>query len=124
VTTYGDTPKRMDTTANEPIPAEIPASTRWLFPEYNFALMTAEAFFPVIVERILNRGSWAEIRWLLDRYERECITQWVQRHGYRRLDKRALHYWCWMLGIQEVHKPPWLADKAGSQAVAEPIEVA
>lgn len=99
---------------DEAADAEIPISTRWLFPEYNFDLMTAEEFFPVIVERILNRGSWAEIRWLLNRYERERIAAWVQRHGYRRLDKRALHYWCWMLGIQAVHKPPWEIE---SQAI-------
>lgn len=91
----------------EPTTAEIPASTRWLFPEYDFDRMTAEEFFPVIVERILNRGSWAEIRWLLERYDRTRIAGWIERHGYRRLDKRALHYWCWMLGIREVRKPPW-----------------
>lgn len=105
----------MDTTENEPATAEIPASTRWLFPEYNFDLMTAEEFFPVIVERILNRGSWAEIRWLLGRYERERIAEWVQRHGYRRLDKRALHYWCWMLGIREVRKPSWETETQATQ---------
>ncbi len=97
----------MNTIPNEPITPAIPASTRWLFPEYNFERMTAEEFFPVIVERILVRGSWAEIRWLLNRYERTRIAQWVECHGYRRLDKRALHYWCWMLGIREVRKPPW-----------------
>jgi len=104
----------MEPMPDEPITAEIPASTRWLFPEYNFDRMNAEEFFPVIVERILNRGSWAEIRWLLDRYEKDRIAAWVQRHGYRRLDKRALHYWCWMLGIREVHKPPWETE---SQAI-------
>lgn len=97
----------MNTMPETPTVAEIPPSTRWLFPEYNFEGMSAEEFFPVIVERILNRGSWAEIRWLLERYGKERVAGWVQRHGYRRLDKRALHYWCWMLGVKEVRKPPW-----------------
>jgi hypothetical protein len=86
---------------------KLPPSTRWLFPEYDFEHMDPQTFFHVIAERILNRGSWAEIRWLLDTYEREKIANWIQRYGYRRLDRRTLHFWCWMLGIDKVRKPPW-----------------
>ncbi len=91
----------------EIITPDLPSSTAWLFPEYRFNQMNSGDYVNVIVERILGRGSWAQIRWLFDRYDRPIIAQWVQRHGYRRLDKRAFHYWRWMLGITEYRKPPW-----------------
>lgn len=85
----------------------LPPSMAWLFPEYNFEQMTAYDYASVIIERTLARGSWAQIRWLFDQYDRDEIRQWVQQHGYRRLDKRAFHYWRWMLGITEYHIPMW-----------------
>lgn len=69
--------------------------------------MDTETYFPVVVERILNRGSWADIRWLLQTYEQTALVEWIRRYGYRRLDKRALHFWCWIFDIQNVQKPPW-----------------
>lgn len=89
------------------IPKDLPQSTAWLFPEYQFDQMNSHDYANVIIERTLGRGSWEQIRWLFDRYDRHIIGQWVQQHGYRRLDKRPFHYWCWMLGITEYHKPPW-----------------
>lgn len=92
----------MATTTNN-----LPPSTAWLFPEYPFAQMDTHNYANVIIERVLARGSWEQIRWLFDQYERDTIKQWVQQHGYRRLDKRAFHYWCWMLGVTDYQIPPW-----------------
>ncbi|MCP4428644.1 MAG: hypothetical protein GY803_29510 [Chloroflexi bacterium] len=72
--------------------------------------MNTRDYASVIIERTLARGSWEQIRWLFDHYERDKISQWVRRHGYRRLDKRAFHYWRWMLGITNYHIPPWEND--------------
>jgi hypothetical protein len=86
---------------------DLPPSTAWLFPEYAFDRMNTRDFANVIIERTLDRGSWEQIRWLLNRYERHVINDWVRFHGYRRLDKRAFRYWCWMLGLSEYRTPPW-----------------
>lgn len=88
-------------------PNGLPASSEWLFPEYDFARMTAEEYAGVIIERILDRGSWAEIRWLVDTYGQRGIAKWVRAHGYRRLDARAFNYWRNMLGIKRYTVPPW-----------------
>ncbi len=37
----------------------LPVSSEWLFPEYDFAGMNAEEYAGVIIERVLDRGSWA-----------------------------------------------------------------
>jgi hypothetical protein len=86
---------------------DLPPSSAWLFPEYIFDRMNTRDYANVIIERILDRGSWDQIRWLLESYGRPTIGEWVKLHGYRRLNKRAFHYWCWMLGITEYRKPPW-----------------
>jgi hypothetical protein len=69
--------------------------------------MNPDHYATVIIERILNRGTWAEIRWLLNHYGQSTIAAWVARHGYRRLDARAFHYWCWVLGVSEFQVPVW-----------------
>ena len=64
-------------------PNGLPQSSQWLFPEYDFARMNSDKYAGVIIERILNRGSWVEIRWLLDTYGKREIARWVRAHGYR-----------------------------------------
>ncbi len=86
---------------------DLPASTAWLFPEYAFDQMNTRDYANVIIERTLERGSWKQIRWLFSRYNRQEISNWVRRYGYRRLNKRAFHYWRWMLGITEYRVPLW-----------------
>jgi len=38
----------------------LPESTAWLFPEYEFGKMNPRAYRHVIIERILERGTWSE----------------------------------------------------------------
>lgn len=85
----------------------LPQSSEWLFPEYDFAQMNPQEYAGVIIERILDRGSWPEIRWLIEYYGKAGVAQWVRQHGYRRLDRRAFAYWRWLLGIRRYRRPPW-----------------
>ncbi|HEY4691500.1 MAG TPA: hypothetical protein VIK33_19480 [Anaerolineae bacterium] len=85
----------------------LPKTSEWLFPEYDFAAMNPDEYAGVVIERILNRGSWAEIQWLLNRYGKHAVAKWVRQRGYRRLDRRAFEYWRWMLGIKRYKVPPW-----------------
>ena len=54
----------------------LPASTAWLFPEYDFAAIEPEGYAGVIIERILERGTWDELRWLFARYGEPRIREW------------------------------------------------
>lgn len=85
----------------------LPESTAWLFPEYKFARMDAESYATVIIERILERGSWAELRWLFTRYGRQRVATWLRQHGFRRLSPCAFGYWRWVLGVKRYKAPPW-----------------
>jgi hypothetical protein len=89
----------------------LPQSSAWLFPEYDFAQMEPDEHASVVIERVLNRGSWNEIRWLIEHYGKRGVAQWIRQHGYRRLDRRAFEYWRWMLGVKRYRVPPWEKGK-------------
>lgn len=102
------------TTPGEPSsvrrPEKMPADSSWLFPEYDFATMNPEDHAGVIIERILERGSWEQVRWLFARYGEERIAAWVRRHGFRLLSKRSFALWRLVLGIADPMMPDWAVE--------------
>lgn len=89
-----------------PLANGLPADSQWLFPEHDFATMSPARFAPVIIERILERGSAPQIRWLLGCYGQRPVAAWVRQYGYRRLSHKVFEYWRWVFGIKRFHKPP------------------
>jgi hypothetical protein len=85
----------------------LPLDSAWLFPEHDFASMNPTRFAPVVMERVLERGSAAQIRWLLSHYGQRAVAAWVRRYGYRRLSHKVFEYWRWVFGIKRFHRPPW-----------------
>lgn len=88
-------------------PNELPQSSQWLFPEYDFAVMTPQEYAGVVIERILDRGSWAEVNWLFATYGENRIAEWVRRHGFRLLSPRSFALWRLNLNIDEFVAPDW-----------------
>ena len=85
----------------------LPKDSAWLFPEYTFEEMDQERHRGVIIERILERGTWEQTRWLFATYGEEQVTAWVRRHGFRLLSKRSFALWRLALGISDYHAPDW-----------------
>ncbi|RMH82627.1 MAG: hypothetical protein D6681_17215, partial [Calditrichaeota bacterium] len=71
----------------------LPEDTSWLFPEYEFASMDIERHKGVIIERILERGTWEQLRWLFATYGEQQVAEWVKKHGFRLLSKRSFALW-------------------------------
>lgn len=88
----------------------LPQSSQWLFPEYDFAQMNPAEYAGVIIERILDRGSWTEVNWLFDYYGEQRITEWVQRHGFRLLSPRSFALWRLNLSITDFVVPDWARE--------------
>ena len=86
---------------------QLPADTAWLFPEYEFESMNLEEYGGVITERILERGSWGQIRWLFLIYGEIWVANWVRNHGFRLLSKRSFALWRLALGIEVFEAPSW-----------------
>ena len=88
-------------------PNGLPTDSAWLFPEHDFSRMNPERFANVIIERILERGSAEQVRWLVQQYKPRAIAAWVRRYGYRRLSHKVFEYWRWVFGIKRYQRPPW-----------------
>ena len=88
----------------------LPASTAWLFPEYEFDSVGLESHSGVIMERLLDRGTWDQVRWLFAAYGEERVATWVQKHGYRLLSKRSFALWRLALDITDFHAPEWAIE--------------
>ena len=103
----------MKTSAPSKPPAassKLPVTTAWLFPEYDFAAMDAETYADVIIERILERGSWDELRWLFARYGEPRVREWVRGHGFRLLSKRSFALWRLAMDVQDYVAPDWARE--------------
>ena len=85
----------------------LPMDSAWLFPEYEFHSMNLGDHQGVIIERILERGSWGQIRWLFKTYGETHVADWVRKHGFRLLSKRSFALWRLTLGIEDFTAPPW-----------------
>jgi hypothetical protein len=85
----------------------LPMDSAWLFPEYNFERMNLRDHQGVIIERILERGSWGQIRWLFKTYGETRVADWVQKYGFRLLSKRSFALWRLTLGIEDFTAPSW-----------------
>jgi len=82
----------MDAQTN-PVINQLPDDSEWLFPEYDFQDIELEKYRSVIIERILERGSWEQVQWLFNTYDENQVARWVQRHGFRLLSKRSFALW-------------------------------
>jgi hypothetical protein len=89
---------------------KLPVATAWLFPEYDCADMDDESYADVIVERILERGAWNELRWLFTRYGEPRVREWVCGHGFRLLSKRSFALWRLALDVQDYVAPDWARE--------------
>ena len=89
---------------------ELSPDLEWLFPEYDFAEVELESHQGVIIERVLERGSWEQVRWLFKAYGENIVAEWVRKHGFRLLSKRSFALWKLALNITEVRAPEWAIE--------------
>jgi len=85
----------------------LPADAAWLFPEYDFDTMGLERHKSVIIERVLERGTWEQLCWLFTTCSEISVAEWVRRHGFRLLSKRSFALWRLALGVAEYSAPEW-----------------
>jgi hypothetical protein len=64
----------------------------------------------VIIERILEKGTWPQTRWLFATYGREEVAAWVRKHGLRLLSGRSFALWRLVLEIEEYVAPDWARE--------------
>ena len=88
----------------------LPADAAWLFPEYDFETMDIKSHKSVIIERVLERGTWDQLCWLFATYGEANVAEWVRRHGFRLLSRRSFALWRLVLGITDYVAPEWAVE--------------
>jgi hypothetical protein len=78
----------------------IPLTLSPFFQEYKLADLNPRTDSHTIIERVLQFGNRAEIRWLFETYQRREITEWVKRFGSEKLPEPHRTFWRIILEIQ------------------------
>ena len=89
---------------------QLPVDSAWLFPEYDFEAISLRDHRGVIIERVLERGSWGQLRWLFTTFGEKLVAEWVKEHGFRLLSKRSFALWRLTLGITDYKAPQWAVE--------------
>jgi hypothetical protein len=79
--------------------SSIPASLAPFFQEYHLDQLDLERSASTIIERVLQYGNRAEIRWLFGVYPPQQIAEWVRQWGNYALPEPHLTFWKFFLGL-------------------------
>lgn len=79
----------------------IPLTLAPFFQEYDIARLNPKSDSHTIIERVLQFGNRAELRWLFNIYSHEQIRDWVKRFGNDRLPQPHRAFWQIVLEINE-----------------------
>lgn len=63
-----------------------------------------------VIERVMARGSWADMQWLLTSFEREQLRGYLGGRGRRVLPPRELRFWGTMCDVPEQELDSWVRE--------------
>lgn len=85
----------------------IPLTLAPYFPECDLREIDPERDADILIERTLEYGDRGEVAWLCKRLGESRIKEFLRRRGARALSKRALAFWCLVLGVEQWDRPAW-----------------
>ncbi len=93
----------------------IPDALHWLFWDVDPTTIELAARADYVLERVMARGDWAAMRWLLRTYDREARADFLTRRGDR-LAARERAFWCLVSGVPNAAsaggaRPPWVGRR-------------
>lgn len=88
-------------------PQPIPSSLQAYFQEYDLADLHLHRDANLIIQRILEYGTWEEVRWLFKVYPRQRIQRFLHEHGERWLKPVTFNYWRKLLGVRRWQPAPF-----------------
>lgn len=77
----------------------IPSTLAPFFQEYDLQQLDPQRDSATIIERALQFGNRAELRWLFAQYSRTQIVDWIKLFGKDRLPHPHLNFWQMLLKI-------------------------
>ena len=79
----------------------IPLTLAPFFQEYDIARLNPQRDSATIIERTLQFGNRAELRWLFTEYAHAQITDWFRKYAKERLSEPHHTFWRIILEIKE-----------------------
>ena len=87
--------------------SQIPNGLKPYFQEYDITRLDVTRDANLIIQRVLEFGTWDEIRWLFKTYRSKRIRLFLRQHGDRWLKPVTFTYWRKLLGIRRWRKSPF-----------------
>lgn len=89
---------------------EIPATVRRLLWEYDLTISAPdEQWREAVIERVMQRGTWDQMRWLVRAFDRGALIAFLTRRGQRSLAPRELRFWATMTNVDAAVRDAWVA---------------
>ena len=90
---------------------EIPAAVQTLMWEYSLQeVPSGERWQSAIIERVMQRGCWDDMLWLLRAFDRERLSDFLEQRGKRALAPRELRFWATICGVPADEQDTWVHD--------------
>ncbi len=95
----------------------IPQSVLDLMWEFDPAGLAALTELPdALIERVMARGRWEDMRWLLAAADRERLRSYLERRGARVLPPRELRFWLFIARVPEPQATAWVSSAREREA--------
>ena len=78
----------------------LPSELHDLFWDCRPADVDLEIHAPFVLERVLEYGSLAAVRWALLTYGPERLATFLRERGVRTLSRKTLSFWVLQLGLE------------------------
>ena len=88
----------------------LPPSLHTFFWEYDPATLDTRKYATFVMERLMERGSWEAMQWLLAAFSGAERYTYLQTRGRKKLSPKALNYWAIMSDVPELERRQWVAD--------------
>ena len=89
---------------------DVPPSVRRLLHEFDLpAELDGAVWVRAVSERVMARGMWADMLWLVRTFGRERLAGFLSERGHRVLPARELRYWATVCHVPERVVDGWVA---------------
>ena len=90
---------------------QIPKALQPYFQEYGVSQLNITRDANLIIQRVLEFGTWKEIRGLFERYGSKLIRLFLRERGERLWRPVTFPYWRKLMGIRRWRKSPFPATR-------------
>ncbi len=95
----------------------FPDTVEQLLWEYDLEALRAEPELPeIVIERVMARGGWEPMRWLLSASSPERRRRFLEERGRKVLPPRELNFWAFASSVPEERTFEWVREARRREA--------